>query len=96
MRNEGTMMSTYRTLLLLIILLTIVSFASAQTYRGSIRGTLTDSNGAVIWEVRVSATNLATGEVRTAVSNEDGEYALSSLVPGRYRLQFEKANFLSP
>ena len=37
-----------------ILLLTLASFASAQTYRGSIRGNVTDPNGAAIAGASIS------------------------------------------
>ena len=33
---------------------------------------------------------LATGEVRTATSDENGEYAISSLAPGLYEVKVER------
>ena len=42
------MISTRRTLFLLLLLLSMTVSVAAQTYRGSIRGTVTDPNNAVI------------------------------------------------
>jgi hypothetical protein len=69
--------------------------AFAQTYRGSIRGTVTDQAGAVIVNAAVKVTNLETNEARTAASDGEGEYALSSLAPGRYSVEISSANFKS-
>ena len=60
----------------------------AQTHRGSVRGTIYDPNRAVL--LRSSkVTNEETGETRSVSSDADGEYAISSLPPGAYRLEAE-------
>ncbi len=66
---------------------------AAQTYTGSARGILTDQNGAIIKGATVTLTSEETGEVRTATSDGDGEYIISSLRPGSYRLEIVIAGF---
>jgi len=67
--------------------------AFAQTHRASIRGTITDPNKAVIPGATVKAINQATNETRTASTDEEGQYAISSLAPGFYSVQFEAMGF---
>ena len=67
--------------------------AMAQTYRGSVRGTVYDPNRAAIPGAQVSVTNLATGETRRASTGSDGEFAISALAPGDYRLSVEMRLF---
>ncbi|MEK6334722.1 MAG: carboxypeptidase regulatory-like domain-containing protein [Acidobacteriota bacterium] len=62
------------------------STALAQTYRGSVRGTVYDPNQAAIPGAQVTITNVATGEMRTALSTSEGEYTIAGLAPGIYRL----------
>ena len=62
------------------------STALAQTHRGSVRGTIYDQNRAVVRGAEIKLTNRGTGETRTTNSDVAGEYALSSLQPGSYRL----------
>lgn len=71
----------------------LVASAFAQDPRGRILGRVLDSSGAVIPNVPVAATNLETGAVVTATSNETGNYLLLYLNPGRYRLAFEAQGF---
>ncbi|MDX6271968.1 MAG: hypothetical protein QOD28_3191, partial [Acidobacteriota bacterium] len=71
----------------LFALLLVAPAASAQTHRASIRGTVVDPTGAVIPGANVTVISEATNETRTATSAEDGEYAITSLPPGRYRVE---------
>ncbi|MCA1633344.1 MAG: TonB-dependent receptor [Acidobacteria bacterium] len=77
----------------LLLLLLFVSSATAQTHRGSIRGTVTDPNGAVVPGASVRLVNQETSETRAAVSGGEGEYTLSSLPPGPYSLEVEARGF---
>jgi hypothetical protein len=65
----------------------------AQTYYGIIRGTVTDSTGAVSPGVEVTVTNLDTNISQKLVSNEVGNYVAPNLIPGRYRVSAEKTGF---
>ena len=60
---------------------------------GALTGVVTDSTGAAIPNVNVSATNVATGQTRTATSNGDGSYNITVLPPGDYRVRFEAVGF---
>jgi Carboxypeptidase regulatory-like domain/TonB dependent receptor len=67
--------------------------ASAQTHRGSVRGTVYDPNRAVIPGAEITLSNRDTNETRVVVSDADGQYALSSLPPGRYLLGVKATGF---
>lgn len=56
---------------------------------GSIAGTATDDTGAGLPGVTVTATNLDTGQTRTAFTDKDGRYGLSLLPPGNYKVLAE-------
>src|ERR1051326_8052276 len=58
--------------------------AVAQTTSGSIVGTVTDSTGAVIPNVNVTAKSTETGSIRSAVTDTAGAYKLLSLPAGVY------------
>jgi Carboxypeptidase regulatory-like domain len=70
----------------LICLLFLAAPAAAQGELGTITGTFTDAQGAVVPGVTATAVNLDTNVKTTAVSNQSGVYVLTSLVNGRYRL----------
>lgn len=78
-----------------LILLTVTGTAWSQANRATVTGTVTDSSGAAIVGVQVSAKNLGTSLVTSAQSNQDGIYSIPNLFPGTYSLQFKKDGFKS-
>ncbi|MGA8028953.1 MAG: carboxypeptidase regulatory-like domain-containing protein [Bryobacteraceae bacterium] len=70
-------------------------YAQGQGNRGTITGTVTDPSGAVVADVEVTATNVATGEVSRASTNNAGLYTILNLFPGKYSLHFTKTGFES-
>jgi Carboxypeptidase regulatory-like domain/TonB dependent receptor len=77
--------------LLLLLLLTLPVLA--QNYRGAIRGRITDSRSAVIQGASIKATYLETNESRSVATSPSGEFALTLLRPGSYRLEVESNGF---
>ena len=67
--------------------------ASAQTFRGSIIGTVSDSSGAAIAQATVSAKNTSTGLTRTTQTSSDGTYSLPELTIGTYEVSATKSGF---
>ena len=84
-----------------VLALAVVAFAftgqylSAQSGRASITGVVTDSSGAVVQDVNVTATNAATGVATSAKTNQSGAYSLLQLPAGSYSLRVEKVGFSS-
>src|SRR5258708_17761024 len=76
---------------LLFIALPVCRLCAQQF--GEITGTISDATGAVIAGARVTVTNIATEQVRSAVSNDTGVYSIPYLVPGTYSVRAEKAGF---
>jgi hypothetical protein len=68
-----------------------VSSANAQALYGSITGTLTDATGAVVPNMTVVVTSESTGEVRTATSNEQGDYSFKNVLPGPYTVSVNQS-----
>jgi Carboxypeptidase regulatory-like domain/TonB-dependent Receptor Plug Domain/TonB dependent receptor len=60
--------------------------ASAQSFRGGIRGTITDSSGGVIAGAKVTARNLGTSETREVTADPDGSYMFLELPAGEYEI----------
>jgi hypothetical protein len=88
------MMSFIRWAVILCIPLCIAGPAFSQsTNSGDIRGTVTDSSGAVVPGVTVTVLNLDTGATKDLVTNSDGLYDTASILPGNYRVTFTKEGF---
>src|SRR5260370_27183482 len=66
-----------------------------NTSSGDIRGSVTDSSGAMIPGVTVSVTNNDTGVINRFVTNNDGIYDTNSILPGSYTVAFSKTGFTS-
>jgi len=71
-----------------------VAPASAQNRNGGeIRGTVTDSSGAVVPGVQVAIENTLTGVVTKLISNSHGLYDAATLNPGTYSVAFTMRGF---
>lgn len=73
--------------------LVLVSAMYAQDTRGQILGTITDSAGARVPGVAVRAVNVNTGVETSVVSNDNGEYLVPFLLPGKYTVRIEHPGF---
>lgn len=71
----------------------LVAGAAAQTFSGTITGTVTDSSGAAIPGVTVTLTNTVTQEVRNAATEGAGHYTFSRLLPSTYSLKVAHGGF---
>jgi hypothetical protein len=60
---------------------------------GAISGTTTDTNGAVISQVTVTATNTSTNATYQATSDSNGLYIIRNLPAGSYQVRFEASGF---
>jgi hypothetical protein len=60
---------------------------------GELAGTVTDTSGASVANAHLRLVNIATGAVRSGVSNEVGIYRFSGLTPGAYTLTVSLAGF---
>ena len=79
--------------LLLILLVTAV--AAAQTFRGTILGTVTDQNGAVVTGAQVTVKNINTGLVRSTLTDNEGNYTMPELPIGPYEVRVDHSGFVS-
>jgi hypothetical protein len=60
---------------------------------GTIRGTVTDPQGAVVVGAQVTAVSTGTGYSRTVMTGSDGSYSFPDIPPGSYSLKITKAGF---
>jgi outer membrane receptor protein involved in Fe transport len=63
--------------------------SEAQSFRGSIRGAVTDLSDLAVPGVKVVITNLATNEVRDARTSEDGVYTFFEVPSGVYTIHVD-------
>ena len=64
----------------LLLIAVLTSVAAAQTFRGTILGTVTDPNGALVAGARVTAKNTSTGLERSATTDDAGNWSEPSLL----------------
>ena len=78
-----------------ILFLGLLFFAElhAQSTHASLTGRVTDPKKAVITGASVTVINTGTGIHYQGITNETGEYYVTDLPPGRYRIEVEKLGF---
>lgn len=77
----------------LFVILVFPALLTAQEYRSTISGTVTDPSGASVPNVKIEATERNTGARYETVSGPSGDYSLPFLPPGPYTLTAEAAGF---
>ncbi|MGO9123716.1 MAG: TonB-dependent receptor domain-containing protein [Terriglobales bacterium] len=82
-----------RSTLVLVAVLVTATAVFAQTFRGTVLGTVTDQSGAVISGAKVSVKNANTGLERTTQTSADGNYSVSELPIGSYTVSISQAGF---
>src|SRR5512147_693332 len=66
---------------------------SAQSFRGTIVGTVTDNSGALVSGAQVSARNVNTGLERKVSTSSDGSYSITELPIGTYEVTVTQKGF---
>jgi len=64
-----------------------------QAVNATLVGAVTDVSGAAVAAAKVAIKEVNTGIIRTAETNDSGNYVFSDLEPGRYQVTAEKAGF---
>src|SRR5712691_6894473 len=75
----------------LALLGVLASSAFSQT--AQLTGTVTDPTGSVVPGAKIVATNIDTGVARATVANDRGNYLVTTLLPGKYRVTTEASGF---
>ena len=76
-----------------LLAIVIPTQTQAQTVTGTILGTVSDTSGARIAGIAVTAVNDLTQEKRTATTNGMGDYLVNALPVGSYRVEVESQGF---
>src|SRR6202165_2701236 len=85
----GTSPRLHTIIFVYLALVAVLAFPSpnlAQSFRGSLRGTVTDVSGGVISGSRITTRNLGTGEAREVTSEPDGSYSFVEMPAGEYEV----------
>jgi hypothetical protein len=77
----------------MFLLLGIAALLSAQDFRGTFSGNVTDPQGASIPKVKITATETRTGVKATVSSEDSGAYTIPFLALGIYQIEAEAPGF---
>ena len=80
-------------LVLIVSVFAMAQIAFAQTDRGTITGTVTDSTGAAVPGAHVTAVNISTGSRTEVQTTAAGDYTIPSLTAGTYNVTVEASGF---
>lgn len=80
-------------LAILVTLTATAMWAQSTLSTGSIEGTISDPNGAVVPNAAINITNKANGTVTRIKSSSTGTYASGALQPGTYEVRVEVKGF---
>ncbi|MEW6733790.1 MAG: carboxypeptidase regulatory-like domain-containing protein, partial [Acidobacteriota bacterium] len=84
----------FRALLLMAALVVgLTGAVNAQSPLGEINGKVVDTTGATIPGATVTIENVATGQVRSATTGEEGLFTVTNLPPGNYKVKVEASGF---
>jgi hypothetical protein len=79
--------------LLMAVAVAVTAPAIAQERFGTLTGRVTDQQNAAVPGVTVTITNVQSGEIRSFVTDGNGQYMAADLNPGRYTVAFELSGF---
>ncbi len=91
--KQGLRTTIMRSTLILVTVLVTATALFAQTFRGTVLGTVTDPSGALVSGAKVSVKNLNTGLERTTQSSSDGSYSVPELPIGSYTVTVSQTGF---
>jgi len=82
-----------RVWMILAVVVLAANVLVAQTFRGTILGTVTDASGAVVSGAQVTVRNANTGLERTTRTSADGSYSVPELPIGTYAVTVSQSGF---
>ena len=80
-------------ILFCLFTLMLASCLVAQQTTATINGTVADATGAVLPGAEVTVTNPSTGNTRTAITGNAGDFAIAFLTPGTYSMKITAKGF---
>jgi len=85
-------MNLIKTIFFTAIISVVLSVTALAQSNGSISGTVTDVNGAIVQGATVTAVG-PDGKEKTATSNKNGEFTINNLQPANYIVRVVAPNF---
>ncbi|HEX8765991.1 MAG TPA: TonB-dependent receptor [Candidatus Acidoferrum sp.] len=82
-----------RLVIAILIAFSLAVVANAQTFRGSINGTVVDPSGGLVPNATVKATEIATGLDHTTTTTSDGAFAFQDVPLGLYKVTVTATGF---
>src|SRR5215472_14851107 len=82
-----------RLVIAVLIAFSLAVAVDAQTFRGSINGTVTDPSGGLVPNATVKATEIATGIDHTTTTTSDGAFAFQDIPLGLYKVMVAATGF---
>src|SRR5437660_2394685 len=82
-----------RLVIAIVVVLSLAVGVSAQTFRGTINGTVTDPSGGVVPNAAVKATESGTGIDHNTVTTSEGSFAFQDIPLGLYKVTVTAAGF---
>ena len=82
-----------KTISITLTLLLACATAGSQTHKASLRGVVTDSTGRSIAGAKLEIVGAETGQVRIATTNDEGNFVISMLPAGAYRLEVQQTGY---
>src|SRR5881396_2776338 len=79
--------------LLVILALALPALSQTQITTGTIQGTVTDANGAIVPGATVEIKNLETNLTKTLTTDDGGRFVALALPPGKYSVTVSKQGF---
>jgi len=79
--------------LLVVLALAISLSLSAQEFRGTLGGSVTDSTGSAVLGAKVTVTETHTGTTLRTVSDSTGQYTVPFVAPGDYEIAVQSPGF---
>lgn len=79
--------------LMILGLLLCAPITFAQTVTGSISGIVLDASGGAVTQATVTLQNERTGDARTLITDDKGDFLFVSLMPGVYTVKVEARGF---
>ncbi|HWF88385.1 MAG TPA: carboxypeptidase-like regulatory domain-containing protein, partial [Pyrinomonadaceae bacterium] len=76
-----------------LLIMVLAAAASAQTFRGTILGTVSDPSGALVAGAKITVRNTSTGLERSTTTDDTGNYTIPELPIGPYEVRVEQSGF---